>query len=236
MISLSVNKIIYLNIQFQMIRYILKIKKKKEKNYANFFHYYLSMHLEGENLNKEDHVLIEEILGGTLSSYDILMERYQNLIFKISYSFGKNKENAMDISQNIFLKAYQKLGTLKGQNSFKAWLSRIAYHEGINWTRKHKSNVQFENIEINNEPESEAPSKENELLANEYRHELMQSLFTLNTKYRLAIVLRYYQNMSIKEIAGVLKCSEGVVKSMLFRSLQRLKIMLQKSQSEVYYG
>ncbi len=191
---------------------------------------------EGENLYKEDRVLIEEILNGILSSYDTLMERYQNLIFRIAYSFGKNKENAMDISQNIFLKAYQKLDTLKGQNSFKAWLSRIAYHEGINWTRKHKSAVQFESIETSNEPVSNSPSKEDDLLANEYRHELMQSLFALNTKYRLAVVLRYYQNMSIKEIAVILKCSEGVVKNMLFRSLQRLKIILQKNQSEVYNG
>ncbi|HES59265.1 MAG: RNA polymerase sigma factor [Calditrichaceae bacterium] len=185
---------------------------------------------------KEDHVLIEEILNGTLTSYDTLMERYQNLIFKIAYSFGKNKENAMDISQNIFLKAYQKLSTLKGQNSFKAWLSRIAYHEGINWTRNHKSVVEFESIESTNEPESGLPSREDELLANEYRHELMQSLFTLNTKYRLAVVLRYYQNMSIKEIAAILKCSEGVVKNMLFRSLQRLKLILQQTHSEVYDG
>lgn len=185
---------------------------------------------------KEDHVLIEEILNGTLASYDTLMERYQNLIFKISYSFGKNKENAMDISQNIFLKAYQKLNTLEGQNSFKAWLSRIAYHEGINWTRKYKSAMQLERIETTNEPENGTPSREDELLANEYRHELMQSLFELNTKYRLAVVLRYYQNMSIKEIAAILKCSEGVVKNMLFRSLQRLKNILQQNQSEVYNG
>ena len=190
---------------------------------------------EGENLYKEDHVLIEEILGGILSSYDILMERYQNFIFKIAFSFGKNKENAMDISQNVFLKAYQKLSSLKGQNSYKAWLSRIAYNEGINWTRRHKSDPQFERIDIENEPQSDSPSKEDELLANEYRHELMQSLFALNTKHRLAVVLRYYQNMSIKEIAGILKCSEGVVKNILYRSVQRLRIILQKSQSEVYY-
>ena len=185
---------------------------------------------------KEDHILIDEILNGTLTSYDILMERYQNLIFKIAYSFGKNKENAMDISQNVFLKAYQKLNTLTGQNSFKAWLSRIAYHEGINWSRKHKSAIQFESIETTNEPESDSPSKEDELLASEYRHELMQSLFVLNTKYRLAVVLRYYQNMSIREIAGILKCSEGVVKNILFRSLQRLKLILQQNQTEVYHG
>jgi len=161
-------------------------------------------------LHKEDHVLIEETLGGKLASYDALMERYQNLIYKIAFSFGKNKENAMDISQNIFLKAYQKLNMLKGQSSFKAWLSKIAYNEGINWTR-------------------------NELLANEYRHELMQSLFELNTKYRLAVVLRYYQNMSIKEIAVIMKCSEGVVKNRLYRSLQRLKIILDKHISEGNY-
>jgi RNA polymerase sigma-70 factor, ECF subfamily len=186
-------------------------------------------------LSKQDHVLIEETLGGALSSYDILMERYQNLIYKIAFSFGKNKENAMDISQNIFLKAYQKLNTLRGQSSFKAWLSRIAYNEGINWTRKNKQAIMFESIEPVNEPESHYPSTEDELLAGEYRHELMQSLFVLNTKYRLAVVLRYYQNMSIKEIAGIMRCSEGVVKNMLYRSLQRLKIILGKNHNEGKY-
>ena len=75
-------------------------------------------------------------------------------------------------------------------------------------------------------------SQEDELLARENKAQLLQSLFSLNTRYRLAVVLRYFNEMPIKEISKVLKCSEGVVKNMLFRSLQRLKNNLQ----EIHFG
>ena len=75
--------------------------------------------------------------------------------------------------------------------------------------------------------DNHSPSQEDELLAKEYRSQLLRSLFALNTKYRLAVVLRYFEDMPIREIAGSMKCSEGVVKNMLYRSLQRLKVNLQ---------
>jgi RNA polymerase sigma-70 factor (ECF subfamily) len=71
------------------------------------------------------------------------------------------------------------------------------------------------------------------MLVNENKAQLLRCLFELNTKYRLAVVLRYFENMSIKEISTSLNCSEGVVKNMLFRSIQKLKNTLPSLQDGV---
>lgn len=177
-----------------------------------------------------DQELIQQTISGSLESYDQLMERYQRLVFKVAYGFGKNKQNSLDITQNVFLKAYENLSSFKSKGSFKAWIAKIAYHEGINWSKK---NHPYEKSEVFKETfmnQYNGLSQEDELLARENKAQLLQSLFSLNTRYRLAVVLRYFNEMPIKEISKVLKCSEGVVKSMLFRSLQRLKNNLQEIQ------
>lgn len=181
---------------------------------------------------EDDQILIKETLNGNLDSYDELMHRYQNLVYRIVYPFGKNKDNAMDIAQNTFLKIYQNLRSYESRSSFKTWLSRIAYHEGINWERKMKKSYLNESIKPDHHFSTNAPSSEDELLAREFRGTLLRSLFALNTKYRLAVVLRYYQNMPIKEIAAVIQCSEANVKNMLYRSLQRLKKILAEEKRE----
>ena len=167
--------------------------------------------------------LIDEILSGDLSAYDQLIQRYEKLVYKISFGFGKNKENALDISQNVFIKSYQKLASFKGRSSFKSWLVRICYNEGVNWVRSNQRFNKQENIDDHIEMPSIALSNEDEFLAKENKSELIHCLYDLNTRYRLAVVLRYFEDMPIKEIAKTLDCSEGVVKNMLFRSLRKLK-------------
>jgi len=174
-------------------------------------------------LELSDHELIEQVVNGSLESYDQLMTRYQRLVFKIAYGFGRNKQNSMDITQNVFLKAYENLTSFKGKGSFKAWIAKIAYHEGINWAKKnhpYEKSATFDEVLMN---QSDGITQEDEVLAKEHKAQLLQSLFSLNTRYRLAVVLRYFNEMPIREISGVLKCSEGVVKSMLHRSLLQLK-------------
>jgi len=108
---------------------------------------------------------------------------------------------------------------------------RIVYNEGINWTRKNRLSGDPDTQNHEYEPVDHSPSQEDELLAREHRSQLIRSLFALNTKYRLAVVLRYFEERSISEIACIIGCSEGVVKNMLFRSLQRLKVSLQTANS-----
>ena len=175
-------------------------------------------------MTETDEMLVQNIKTGAINNYDTLMHRYQEDIYYIAFQYTKAKEQALDVSQNIFLKAYNSIHRFESRSSFKTWLFRIAYNECQNWIKKNKrmTHEDFE-MRIDN-----APNQEEQLLTKEQRLLVLRSLHQLNTKYRLAIVLRYFKNHSIKEISEIIGCSEGVVKNMLFRSLQKLKTILNK--------
>ena len=171
-------------------------------------------------MERSDEMLIEQIQSGQTDSFDALMQRHQVYVYKIAYSFARNTDQAMDITQNVFLKAYQNIDRFKGLSKFRTWLSRITINESQNWVKKQKR------TEPLHEPDSyHSPDKhqDQEFLDKEQRLQLLQSIYGLNTRYRLAVVLRYFENYPIADIAEVLDCSEGMVKNMLFRSLKKLR-------------
>jgi len=178
---------------------------------------------------KSDDMLVDEIKNGNQASYDELMQKHQNHVYHIAYSFTRSPDDAMDLLQTIFLKAYENLKKFRRESQFKTWLMRITYNEGQNWVRKNKKKFLHEEIvSANTSSTGLIPSHEDEYLASENKALLLRCLYDLNTKYRLAVVLKYYENYSIKEIADTLNCSEGVVKNMLFRSLQKLRSKLKQ--------
>lgn len=182
-------------------------------------------------MTENDIELIMRTKTGDLTAFDALMQKYEKLVYKISYGFGRNKDNAFDISQEVFLKVYQKINDLRDTNLFKSWIIKITYNEGLNWVKKNKYQQKQDSSEHEIEKVNYAPSNEDEFLAKEHKSELIKSLYNLNTRYRLAVVLRYFEDMPIKDIAQTLQCSEGVVKNMLFRSLRKLKNSLQLQEN-----
>ena len=177
-------------------------------------------------MGKTDEMLIEEIRDGNQKSFDELMQKYQQPVYHIAYSYTKASAGAMDITQNIFLKIYENLSKFRGESQFKTWLMRISYNESQNWIKKNQKHTAVEYIDDNAGQDPTAITQEDEYLASENRTLLLRSLYDLNTKYRLAVILRYFENYSIIEIADTLECSEGVVKNMLFRSLEKLRSKL----------
>jgi RNA polymerase sigma-70 factor (ECF subfamily) len=171
-------------------------------------------------------MLVQEIQNGNQEAFDKLMQNHQHKVYHIAYGFAKSKEGALDISQNVFLKTYENLDRFRGDAQFKTWLLRITYNESHNWIKKNRKHTMFENFDTSNEETASSITHEDEYLISENRTLLLRSLYELNTKYRLAVILRYFENYPIKDIAEILKCSEGVVKNMLFRSLQKLKKIL----------
>ena len=182
---------------------------------------------------KSDIDLINETVSGDLQSYDTLMIRYQEFVYTIAFNFGKTKENALDITQDVFLKVYKKLNTFKENSTFKTWIGKVAYNESVNWSKKNKKFLYQDDTDDKKNEIHIDYNPEDQMLVSENKALLLRCLFELNTKYRLAVVLRYFENMSIKEIAVSLTCSEGVVKNMLFRSIQKLKTILPSLQDGV---
>ncbi len=112
---------------------------------------------------------------------------------------------------------------------FKPWLLRITYNESINFLRKKKDHDEFEELGEHDVNATEVNSQEDRVLLHEDQSLLLRGLETLNPKYKLAVALRYAEGMRIKEIADVMDCSEGMVKSLLFRGVRQIRNRVARS-------
>lgn len=174
-------------------------------------------------MEPDDQELIDRTLAGSLASFDPLVRRYERLVFKIAFSYTRDRDAAFDVAQNTFLKAYDRLAGFQATGSFRAWLLRIAYHEAIDWVRVKNRLDAREDPDSATEALPARDDQEGELLERERWRLLARGLGELNHRSRLAVVLRYLQAMPLREIAAVLDTSEGVVKSMLFRGVRKLR-------------
>ncbi len=180
---------------------------------------------------RTDQALIDEARDGSRTAFESLIRRHERLVYHVCFSYTHDQDDAMDVVQNVFLKVYSRLDTYRGPGAFRPWLLRIAHHQGLNWLRDHRKYRDEVELTADNMPRC-SPAQETELVEVERRERMRGELDRLNDKQRLAVGLRYYDQLSIREIAAVLECREGVVKNLLFRSLQKLRQRLVLSWSE----
>lgn len=181
--------------------------------------------------NFSDVDLVEEIRAGSHAAFGVLMKRYEKAVYRIGYFYTKQPEHAMDITQNVFLKIYEKISTFKSSGSFKPWLMRIAQNESISWLRKNRRYQEEVELTPLNAPNLQAV-QESEIARRERKELVMNELQELNPRQQMVISMRYFEDMPIREIAAVLECTDGTVKSILFRSLEKLRNRMTLKRSE----
>lgn len=169
---------------------------------------------------------------GDTEAFRRLFEDNKHKVFSIAYQYTKNKEDAEDILQETFIKAYHSLDRFKAgkDTNFSSWLYRIGINTSIDHLRKNKmkknnfiDSDQLPSISSNDgysNPEEETRLKE-------IRGQLDLTLHRLPAGQRMVFILRHYQQFSVKEIADHMKCSEGSVKKQLFRAFQMIKKQFQ---------
>jgi len=178
-------------------------------------------------LEFNDSELVTEIKGGSNVAFDRLMRRYEMLVFKIAFGVTGERESALDVIQNVFLKVHRKLGTFRAGSNLKNWIARIAMNESINWKRSQKRHRADElDEELTGALQ---PVQEDRLRERETWEQVKRSLATLNPKHRTVVSLRYFEGLSIRDIGAVLGCSEGVVKNILLRSVKKMRIQVEAS-------
>jgi RNA polymerase sigma-70 factor (ECF subfamily) len=175
-------------------------------------------------LSFSDAELVREIRAGSGVAFEQLMRRHERLVFKVAYGFTGDTDSAMDVTQNTFLKVHSRLTSWRREGDLKNWIARIAANEAMNWNRaRSRRPMATLGEEAFLQPD---PSHEDRLHERETREALARSLTCLNPRQRLAVVLRYFQGMSTREISTVLECSEGTARNLLFRSLRKLRGVL----------
>ena len=169
--------------------------------------------------------LLERILNGDLEAFDQLMKEYQEVVYLNVNKIIQNSQISMDLCQDIFFKIYKNLENFRFGSSLKTWIIRISINESLSWVRKNKNKMNEicfnENEYLSCEYSTE--NAETKIIQKEEIKMLNFAISNLNPKHGEVVILRYYEKLSLKEIANILKCSEGVVKNILQRSLKKLR-------------
>jgi len=175
----------------------------------------------------DDQQVVAAILGGDVNAYGTLVRRYQKPIFNLMYRMTGSHADALDLSQETFIKAYDKLRLFKTDRKFFPWLYTIGLNHARNFIRDSKSDpVSFsENFE--EDPRvSIAYDSEDPLYAQIEAHHLEKALQTLPTEYREAVLLHYHEEFSMEEIAEMLQLSVSGAKMRVHRGLKKLREMI----------
>lgn len=176
--------------------------------------------------------LINEILAGNLALFRQLMERYQKQVFHTCMGFVHQKEDADDLTQEVFIQVYQSLHSFKGDSEFSTWLYRITVNRALNHLRDQQKRSIFDRLESFFTGDksvkffsatTQDPNPEQQLLINEEQEMIQVVLNKLPEKQRAAIVLSKYDDMSQREIAQVLQTTEGAVEALLQRAKKTLR-------------
>jgi RNA polymerase sigma factor (sigma-70 family) len=172
---------------------------------------------------QDDNDYIGKVLSGEVSAYASLVAKHKNLVFSIVLKIVNNREDAEEISQDVFLKAYQSLNTFERKSKFSTWLYRIAYNAAISKTRKKKVEmVAIEETVISNYSTDEINQNIHELDENDRQAILEKALKRLPEEDNLLITLFYKNENSIEDISEITGLSSSNVKVKLHRIRKRL--------------
>jgi len=186
------------------------------------------------NALHQEQQLVRRARAGEMDAYDELVRRYQERIYATIYHMTANHEDANDLAQETFIKAYQALKSFKGDSSFFTWVYRIAINKTINFLkqRKNKTHMSLNDLDFNAEHDADlvalisekTPRREVNLI--ELQEKLNAAMQKLSEVHRLVVTLHDVQGLSHEEISRIMECNTGTVRSRLFYARQQLQAYL----------
>jgi RNA polymerase sigma-70 factor (ECF subfamily) len=179
---------------------------------------------------EHDNQLIEGALNGSLQAWETLVRRYEARVYNFSLRLTGNRDDAMDLMQEVFLGVYRNLESFRGESQFSSWLFRIAHNKAIDMARRRNASpVQDMDVEELPEPGS-ANSSPLSLLMSEQSNATVQALLAmLSAEQRLLVELKVFQGMTFDEIAELQDISANTAKTRFYSALKKLRVMLENS-------
>lgn len=182
--------------------------------------------------------LIRRAQSDDANAFCSLAERYARRIYLLAFHYCRNSQDAEDLSQEVWLKAYQALAGFRSDSSFYTWLRRITINTFLNHQRSSSFRQQaqttvIELIDSDSETVFEARSTSAETVYNKVLFEtVMSALSELTPSQRLMFMLRHYEGMSYDEIAAAMNCSSGTIKKGVSRAIAKLRAKLDSENDE----
>jgi RNA polymerase sigma-70 factor, ECF subfamily len=187
--------------------------------------------LECERMSEAqvDQLLVERVQKGEKHAFDLLISKYQHRIISLVGRYVHDHAEAQDVAQEAFIKAYRALRNFRGDSAFYTWLYRIAINTAKNWLVAQKRRPPSSDIDAVDAEQYDMDSRlkdkatpENELLREEIKQTVYDTIAELPEDLRTAIVLREMEGMSYEEIAVTMECPIGTVRSRIFRAREAI--------------
>ncbi len=171
--------------------------------------------------DKDDSTLIRDCLQGNNGAYEELVRKYQKPLFNVALRMVGNRDDAKDIVQSVFVKAYENLSACNPPSKFFSWIYRAAINEAINWVRRRGRQVVLTETMV-------SPEKppDQEYLMQELTEDIDAAIGQLTIDHRVVLVLRHFAELSYRELGYILEIPEKTVKSRLFAARQQLGVFL----------
>lgn len=184
------------------------------------------------NTTDADRQAIERFLAGDKGAFEELYHRYQSYVYNIVNGIVQNADDARDVTQDVFLHVYDALPRFRGRSAFSTWLYRVAVNAAITHARRQKRHPQIPldalrefRADIDAEPEQQATRAETQ-------QAVQEMLAQLPEPQRAALVLRYFQELSLEEMAEVMNCSVAAVKVRLHRARNSFRRLFEKRHAQ----
>ena len=176
----------------------------------------------------DERELIDRAQRGDMESFRLLVERARANVYRLAYDLTSNRHDAEDLSQEVFLKVYRSLQQFRGDAKWSSWLYRITvntcydhYKSGTTKIMKHTEDI--ENDKSNNVFCGDAALPDKSADAKMIQENIDRALHQLTSRERSVFVLRHYHDLPLKQIAETLEITDGTVKTLLFRAIQKLR-------------
>ena len=197
------------------------------------------MKAKADHSSASDEQLVEAAKRGDMDAFEELVARYRDKIYARAFSMLQNEDEALDLSQEAWVKSWQRLKQFQGDSSFRTWITRIVINLCLDHLRRRKRQ-RTESIEEMNEETDGVERQMPAVIGNpterleraELRKVIDQALGLLSHEHRAVLVLHEFEEMEYKEIARTMGCSIGTVMSRLFYGRQKMAALLANLKSE----
>ncbi len=173
--------------------------------------------------NEQDIAVINDCLGGNTGAFEALVDKYQKVIFNLALQMVGEFNDARDITQTVFIRAFENLETYDPKYKFFSWIYKMTVNESINLLSRRKHEVA-----LSDRTPSSVPPPDEEHAQNQLAEIVQEAVGELPIEYRVILVLRHFADLSYDELGFVLDLPEKTVKSRLFTARRRLAAILVK--------
>ncbi|MEO8398977.1 MAG: RNA polymerase sigma factor [Ignavibacteriaceae bacterium] len=176
-------------------------------------------------MKDDDQLYVIETLSGNGKSFEFLVDKYYKTVFRVASKLVRSNDDAEEITQIVFVKAYEKLSSFNPNYKFFSWLYKIAINESINFSKSLKYSE-----DINEQQDKDGNMPDEIYDKNELSDSIQNALMQIDMLYRIPVVLKHFLDYSYKEISLIIDVPEKTVKSRLFEGRQLLKEILIKNK------